>query len=398
MSWVESVAELMLTCMFVRAAGVSAIQRWLDANMNVATLSTYESSFNVYRRWCEEGGKKTLPADPVQLAEYVAWLGEEVKDRKPPVYAASSIIKHVSAVKHFHVAGAHPSLSSMVGYELLEKVVKVAKGRAVQATPKEALLLEDLDKLCEVLSEGKEIAKMTDLMRVRAGCALFLLFIGGFRVGELVKLKWGNLLGGKMDDVQVEYLDVAVERRKNDKRGQKIVIPSIDKPWNPVRWVLRLKELALKRKGVLPTYVFNNTQKVDENVHIVTGTVNAWVKKWVGKAGMDAKKYGTHSGRRGGATALARAGASAGEIKAFGGWKSDTFKRYIQEMPDEKKNAALLLKKAADGKELKASGVKKGGGEARKELTAEQEAKLDAYVGDLNKQMLELLGPVEDGV
>jgi integrase len=327
--------------------------------MNGATLATYKSAFGVYEKWCGENGRSVLPTNPIQLAEYVAWLGGEVEGRNPRSYAASSIIKHVSAVKHFHVTGAHPSLKLMQGYDLLEKVVKVAKAGAIQAKPKEALMLEDLDKLCEVLTEKKDISEVVDIGRVRAGCAFFLLFVGGFRVGELVNLKWVDLTEKKMNDVAVEYLEVAVEKRKNDKRGQRVTVPSIDKAWNPVRWVSRLKEMASKGGSGLPTYVFNNTT-AKEDVHIQPSTVNHWFKNWVGKVGLNAKSYGTHSGRRGGATALARAGASAGELKAYGGWKSDTFKRYIQEMPEEKKKAALLLKKAADGKVLNVAGMEEG--------------------------------------
>ncbi len=63
----------------------------------------------------------------------------------------------------------------------------------------------------------------------------------------------------------------------------------------------------------------------------------------------------------GGATALSLAGAHAEEIRAYGGWKSDVFKRYIQPVSESKVKAATRMVQVLDSKKdlsLKAAGKK----------------------------------------
>jgi hypothetical protein len=48
-----------------------------------------------------------------------------------------------------------------------------------------------------------------------------------------------------------------------------------------------------------------------------------------------AKQYTLHSGRIGGATALAAAGLSDSAIKAAGRWKSDAIERYVRPSREE---------------------------------------------------------------
>ena len=47
------------------------------------------------------------------------------------------------------------------------------------------------------------------------------------------------------------------------------------------------------------------------------------LQKLLHELGYDAKQFGEHSGKRGGATAAAASGATAAEIKLLGRWRSD---------------------------------------------------------------------------
>lgn len=362
--------------------------------MNQRTVQAYESAFNMYSQWCAREGIKALPADPIKVAKYIAWMGTPIAERKPVVYAASTVIKHHAAIKHFTTIGGHPDMTAKDGYALLQKVLTTAKAHLAQSKPKEALILQDLDKLCAVLTEGRTISVLSDLTKLRAGTAFFLLFVGGFRVNELVNIKWTDISWLKVKNQSEVYAQISVPHRKNDKRGQVVVVPQINKTWNPVRWLLRLKDVSEKTFYPTPVYVFNNTkeaEKGDATTHIGANTVRWWLKKWIKAIGLDEKKYSTHSGRRGGATALADAGATAEEIKAFGGWKSDVFKRYVQGASEAKLNAAAVLKFAAEGGPLDQNGkLKRGSGKA-KVLTEEEEAELfvSESIDCLHEQLLE---------
>ena len=54
------------------------------------------------------------------------------------------------------------------------------------------------------------------------------------------------------------------------------------------------------------------------------------------RIGLDAKEYGTHSLRRGGATFLMLCGVPLHTIKAIGDWHSDCVTRYLKPNPSSK--------------------------------------------------------------
>ena len=59
------------------------------------------------------------------------------------------------------------------------------------------------------------------------------------------------------------------------------------------------------------------------------------LRKVMSAAGKDGSRYGAHSCRIGGATALAFSKASEAVIKDMGRWKSDAYLRYIRECRGE---------------------------------------------------------------
>ena len=73
---------------------------------------------------------------------------------------------------------------------------------------------------------------------------------------------------------------------------------------------------------------------------------NKNLKRALREIGIESEKYGTHSGRIGGATMLWEAGATDGEIMEMGRWRSDCWKNLLQasqiEMPKVVKNAKRI--------------------------------------------------------
>ena len=61
--------------------------------------------------------------------------------------------------------------------------------------------------------------------------------------------------------------------------------------------------------------------------------------------GVDSKKYGTHSFRRGAATLAFKAGAPADLIKTQGDWKSNAYQKYIEVSLHDKLKVAKLMNK-----------------------------------------------------
>jgi hypothetical protein len=65
-------------------------------------------------------------------------------------------------------------------------------------------------------------------------------------------------------------------------------------------------------------------------------TPNGILKKLLIRIGVDHSAYGSHSCRKGGCTAAARAGIEVRVLKRHGNWKSDAVYTYIHESLEEK--------------------------------------------------------------
>ncbi len=82
--------------------------------------------------------------------------------------------------------------------------------------------------------------------------------------------------------------------------------------------------------------------EVNEKKHILYKTYKTALAKWMpGYVGAEnaeefLKRFGTKSGRAGGATAAINAGVAREDVRAHGGWKSDAVDRYVLRNSDKK--------------------------------------------------------------
>ena len=81
----------------------------------------------------------------------------------------------------------------------------------------------------------------------------------------------------------------------------------------------------------------NNGKKLTRNIY------SKILKKLLGRIGIDASKYDTHSGRIGGATMLWEAGYSDAQIKKFGRWKSDSWSIYCKTLKSKFINLSRVI-------------------------------------------------------
>jgi hypothetical protein len=68
----------------------------------------------------------------------------------------------------------------------------------------------------------------------------------------------------------------------------------------------------------------------------------------MGAVGLDPAKYGAHSLRIGGATAMDFEGVGAADIKAAGVWSSDAYLRYVRETQKAIRNVQMLCNSNVD--------------------------------------------------
>jgi hypothetical protein len=128
-------------------------------------------------------------------------------------------------------------------------------------------------------------------------------------------------------------MEVFVEKSKTDQYrvGTWSLVARVGGDFCPVALIERLISVGqyarLERSGrLLRSVVISPSGQYIKATQPVYTTVLGWFKQAAALCGLDPQTYGTHSGRRGGAT-----GAAASEVpdrlfKEHGGWKSERCK------------------------------------------------------------------------
>lgn len=129
------------------------------------------------------------------------------------------------------------------------------------------------------------------------------------------------------DGVVEEVMYVFVEKSKTDqaRRGHTIVISRADNPLVcPIQW---FKKWVAVRKPTAP-YLFHHFNSIRK---LASDTPRSRIIYWLSLIGADAARYGSHSARKGGATAAAARHIEERLIRRHGNWKSDCVYKYISE-------------------------------------------------------------------
>jgi integrase len=196
----------------------------------------------------------------------------------------------------------------------------IERTHGVRQDGKDALLLEDLQKLLEVLPDSG------NLLHLRDRALLLLGFAGAFRRSELAALE--------VDDLQFrdEGLVVLVRRSKTDPEGagRKVGIPfGASEATCPVRGLRAWLDKAVIRTGAVFRRVYGG-RTVGEPLE--PQAVWLVIKRVCAAAGLDPERFGAHSLRAGMVTQAIRGGASDHAIMAQTGHKSsDMVRRYRRE-------------------------------------------------------------------
>ena len=112
-----------------------------------------------------------------------------------------------------------------------------------------------------------------------------------------------------------------VGRAKNQPEGYSFVVENRPQALVDVfGLVCQYLDTAGIQAGSEDHFFMCQAKKPHEQVAL--STMHADAKRLVVAVGLDPKKFGTHSAKRGGATQAARAGLSSSQIQFLGRWKS----------------------------------------------------------------------------
>jgi len=284
-----------------------------------ATKKAYAKQWERFDAWTLETGETALPASPLTVAGYIAFLAEE--GIRP-----TSINLAVTSISQAHKLSGHESpTSSPIVRETL-KGIRRHVGTAV--AQKEPLVVEHLQRICGCFGD--------DLIDHRNRALLLVGFAGAFRRSELVALTAEDISEAP------EGLRVVIRRSKTDQEGagRTVGIPFGN---DPALCPVRSLRAWLTEAGITSGEIFRGVDRYDHiSARGLSGrSVARIIKGLVEQAGYDPAKFSGHSLRAGLATAAAAAGKSERAIMNTTGHRSVSMvRRYIRQGSVFRDNAA----------------------------------------------------------
>lgn len=351
-----------------------ALARYLGTSQSANTVRAYRSDWRGWLAWCAAQGRTALPADPLDLAVYLATTADL---RKPDgvtwLLSPATLERKAAAIAAVHAAGGLPSPTRSDVVRLTLRGIRRARG--ARPHRKRPVLLHTLG---EMLAQRPGDGWPGGITRRRDTLLLLVGFAGALRRSELAAIS--------IDDVRVDtdprsgepVLIVELATTKTDQTGvtgQQVVLPRGQRPdtcpvcafadWtalleadaaDDVRgWLAAQTEQKVHRCHDYPgTRLADGTRRPlfpSINRHGGIGTtaitgraVGDLVKRYAERAGLDPAAFGGHSLRAGFATQAALGGASDREIMRQGRWSNaGTVHRYIRTANPLDDNAVTKL-------------------------------------------------------
>lgn len=358
-----------------------ALGRYLASAQSANTLRAYRSDWIAFTAWCLAEGRRSLPADPVDVAVYLAAAADTVRPDDPVRWALAPATLERKAAAISAVHGAQ-GLASPTRSEVVRMTLRgVRRRRRAAPRRKRPLLLPTLEALLAELPEPTDprggTARRRDALLLLAG------FAGALRRSELAALSFDDVALDADHRTGAPMLVVRLGATKTDQDArteQQVALPRGRRPqtcpvcafadWADLREACRdggaqavahhLAETPPPAPGTHRCHTYTGTDladgtnrplfpSVDRHGRIgakaVSGRAVAdLVKRYTRRAGLDADAFSGHSLRAGFATQAAMGGASDREIMRQGRWSNArTVHGYIRTASPLEDNAVTRL-------------------------------------------------------
>lgn len=281
-----------------------------------ATKRAYVSDWRIWFEWCSHAGKTPVPAEPVDVAEF---LSLEAIDRK-----ISTVLRRSAAIATLHrLAGFESPCKNALVKETIEGLRRMSAD-----TPKAKSKALVVDGLKEIIANPKPLANPNEKKVLRDRALLLIGFAAAMRRQEIALIEYEHITWLK------QGIEILIPHSKTDQVGEGIVkrvTYGIREETCPIRALVAWCEAADITEG----WVFRPITrhgKIQERP-LSDRSVAQIVKDYAIGAGLEGSmEMAGHSLRSGAATTAAMNGASLAQILQLGGWKdSRTALRYIQQ-------------------------------------------------------------------
>ncbi|MGV9409425.1 site-specific integrase [Nocardia sp. NPDC003693] len=358
------------------AEQAGSLRHYLEASQSANTVRAYRTDWIAWAGWCVAEGRQALPADPLDVAVYLAAAADARRDGGEWAFSAATLERKAAALAAVHAANGLPSPTRADVVRLTLRGIR--RTRRTQPKRKRPVLLHTLDQLLGQLPEPgwpTEPARRRDTLLLLAG------FAGALRRSELAGLRIADVRVVTDHTSGEPLLLIQLPTTKTDPTGvheQRVVLPRGTHPHTcPVcafaDWI-RLREAHNARPDALAAWLaeappaaphihrchgFTGTTLTDPDLPLfptitrhgglaptaMSGrAVAELVKRYAARAGLDPTLFSGHSLRAGFATQAALGGASDREIMRQGRWSNPrTVHGYIRTANPLEDNAVTKL-------------------------------------------------------
>lgn len=246
--------------------------RWAES-----TRHCYDVAWREYSGWCAQRSLVPVPAEPQTVADYLLWCQERG-------LAVQSMSQRLAAIVAAH--DLEDCVLKVRGSVIRDAWSEIRRTGAA-ATPKEAIIS---DALKEIITSDIPLLQRT---------VLLVGFASAMRRSELCDLNMEDLEFSK------EAVVITIRRSKTDKfgKGEVVALWRTGTPFCPVAALetyISYRNLNHEPRGALLINRFGARLKPPSVAQVV--------KTWGAKIGLDPKKLGAHSLRRGCITTMNDAG------------------------------------------------------------------------------------------
>ncbi|MBF6347820.1 site-specific integrase [Nocardia flavorosea] len=354
----------------------TALGRYLTASQSPNTLRAYRTDWIAWVAWCTRENRTALPADPLDIAVYLAAAADARRENGRYAYSPASLERKSAAIAAVHAANGLPAPTRSDVVRLTLRGIR--RTRRTRPDRKRPILLHTLGELLTGLPEPGwpgEPARRRDTL------LLLLGFAGALRRSELAGLRIADIHFGTDHTTGEPLLLIHLPTTKTDPTGiteQHVALPRGNQAHTcPVcacaDWLRLLAAHTENPRGVR-TWIGENpvgephihrchsyhpdprltpTQPLFPAVNRHGGlgdtplsgrAVAEIVKRYAARAGLDPTLFSGHSLRAGFATQAALGGAADREIMRQGRWSNPrTVHRYIRTADPLADNAVTKL-------------------------------------------------------
>ena len=299
------------------------------------TNKSYGLAFKRWTRWAEEYPEiSVLPAQPLHIILFLIFLAKTAKS-----YSVINIA--VCAINWAHnLAG----LDSPTRHVLIVETLNGLKRQLARPTiPKEPFEREHIHKLFDILDPGK----LTD---IRNTLIIVLAYFAFLRVDELRHVCTQHI------EINNSHAEITIPKSKCDqlRQGNTVIVARLGGKFCPITLLEKYLQVACakcKPYKHCTHYVFKKLEVKNKTTHasekdipMTYSSIRDVVKKKATQLGLDAKRFGTHSMRAGGATAAANSAVPDRILQKHGRWATASSKdRYVKDSHEQRMQITQML-------------------------------------------------------